>query len=115
MVRFDSTLLLLEEMDLKSNSVKNAVLTIKYLYKSGAKVILASNWNINSTARHPDMESVPGTHSRMFPDFNIVHCYFILCVEFYNLPQTWDIMHDVECIRTWGDFLWFISCTLYPS
>ncbi|XP_038904997.1 phosphoglycerate kinase, cytosolic-like isoform X2 [Benincasa hispida] len=58
MVRFDSTLLLLEEMDLRINSVKNAVFTIKYLHKSAAKVILASNWNTNSTPRHPDIKSV---------------------------------------------------------
>lgn len=74
MVRFDSTLLLQEEMDPSINSVKNAIFTIKYLYKSGAKVILASNWNINSTARHPD---IAGTFSGMFPDFSI-DCYFIL-------------------------------------
>lgn len=82
MVRFDSTLLLPEEMDLRINSVKNAVFTIEYLYKSGAKVILASNWNTNSTARHLDIKSVAGIHSRMFPDFNIVNCYFILRMEF---------------------------------
>lgn len=58
MVRFDSTLLLPEEMDLRINSVKNAVFTIEYLYKSGAKVILAGNWNTNSTARHLDIKSV---------------------------------------------------------
>ncbi|XP_016899748.2 phosphoglycerate kinase, cytosolic-like isoform X1 [Cucumis melo] len=58
MVRFDSTLLLLEEMDLRTNSMKNAVFTIKYLHKYGAKVILATNWNTNSAARHLDIKSV---------------------------------------------------------
>ena len=66
MVRFDSTLLLLEEINLRIHLVKNAVFTVKYLHKSGAKVILASNWNTNSTTRHPDMESVAGTHLGCF-------------------------------------------------
>lgn len=86
MVRFDSTLLLLEEMDLRTNSMKNAVFTIKYLHKYGAKVILATNWNTNSAARHLDIKSVVGTHSRTFPGFDLVHCCFILRMKFYNLP-----------------------------
>ncbi|XP_019052974.1 PREDICTED: phosphoglycerate kinase, cytosolic-like isoform X2 [Nelumbo nucifera] len=45
LVRFDSTLLLGEPLDLKISSVNEALFTIKYLYDAGAKVLLVSNWN----------------------------------------------------------------------
>lgn len=50
LVRFDSTILLNQELDLSSRSVSNAVFTIKYLIEFGAKVILVSDWGnkINS-------------------------------------------------------------------
>ncbi|XP_024038220.1 uncharacterized protein LOC18038153 isoform X1 [Citrus clementina] len=50
LVRFDSTILLNQELDPRSRSVFNALFTIKYLLEFGAKVILASDWSnkINS-------------------------------------------------------------------
>lgn len=46
MVRFDSTIFLGEELDLSSRSVCNAIYTIKYLHRVGAKVILVSDWSM---------------------------------------------------------------------
>ncbi|GAY56827.1 hypothetical protein CUMW_174870 [Citrus unshiu] len=50
LVRFDSTILLNQELDPRSRSVFSALFTIKYLLEFGAKVILASDWSnkINS-------------------------------------------------------------------
>ncbi|OMO73622.1 Phosphoglycerate kinase [Corchorus olitorius] len=44
MVRFDSNILLGEKLDWSSQSASKALYTIKYLHKSGAKVILVSSW-----------------------------------------------------------------------
>ncbi|OMO72477.1 Phosphoglycerate kinase, partial [Corchorus capsularis] len=44
MVRFDSNILLGEKLDWSSRSASKALYTIKYLHKSGAKVILVSSW-----------------------------------------------------------------------
>ncbi|KAI4349124.1 hypothetical protein L6164_009760 [Bauhinia variegata] len=48
MVRFDSSILFKLESDQNTLSVFNALLTIKYLYEAGAKVILVGDWNINN-------------------------------------------------------------------
>ncbi|KAK7271793.1 hypothetical protein RJT34_27986 [Clitoria ternatea] len=48
MVRFDSNILLKRECDEKTQSVFNAVFTIKYLHEAGAKIILVSDWNMNT-------------------------------------------------------------------
>ncbi|KAK8533573.1 hypothetical protein V6N13_064211 [Hibiscus sabdariffa] len=45
MVRFDSTILLGEKLDLSSQSASKAIYTIKYLHECGAKVILVSDWS----------------------------------------------------------------------
>ncbi|XP_039042176.1 phosphoglycerate kinase, cytosolic-like isoform X2 [Hibiscus syriacus] len=45
MVRFDSTILLGENLDLSSQSASKAIYTIKYLHECGAKVILVSGWS----------------------------------------------------------------------
>ncbi|KAK9288277.1 hypothetical protein L1049_016728 [Liquidambar formosana] len=45
LVRFDSTILLREQLDAKARSVSNALFTITYLYEAGAKVILVSDWS----------------------------------------------------------------------
>ncbi|QCD93613.1 phosphoglycerate kinase [Vigna unguiculata] len=54
MVRFDSNILVKRECDRKNQSDSNAVYTIKYLHKSGAKVILVSDWNMNTPELHTD-------------------------------------------------------------
>ncbi|KAK7316183.1 hypothetical protein VNO77_34995 [Canavalia gladiata] len=48
MVRFDSNILLKQECDKETQSVFNAVYTIKYLHEARAKVILVSDWNMNT-------------------------------------------------------------------
>ncbi|KAK7819601.1 phosphoglycerate kinase, partial [Quercus suber] len=58
MVRFDSTILLREEMDQQTRPVSNALFTIKYLYEAGAKVILASDWSVTSNPKLVLAESV---------------------------------------------------------
>jgi len=64
MVRFDSNILVKRECDRKNQSDSNAVYTIKYLHKSGAKVILVSDWNMNTPELHTD--SVTGTLLKAF-------------------------------------------------
>ncbi|XP_028054709.1 uncharacterized protein LOC114258902 [Camellia sinensis] len=51
LVRFDSTILLREELDQQSPSVSSALFTIKYLYDAGAKVILVSNWSVKNNTK----------------------------------------------------------------
>lgn len=60
MVRFDSTMLLREEMDQQTREVSNALFTIKYLYEAGAKIILASDWSVTSNPKLVLAESVAG-------------------------------------------------------
>lgn len=60
MVRFDSTILLQEELDQQTRSVSNALSTIKYLYEAGAKVILVSDWSKKSNPKLVLAESVAG-------------------------------------------------------
>ncbi|CAJ1947445.1 unnamed protein product [Sphenostylis stenocarpa] len=58
MVRFDSNILLKRECDKKNQSVYNAVHTIKYLHRAGAKIILVSDWNMNTPDLHIDSVAV---------------------------------------------------------
>nr|XP_023877852.1 uncharacterized protein LOC111990295 isoform X2 [Quercus suber] len=58
MVRFDSTILLREELDQQTRPVSNALFTIKYLHEAGAKVILASDWSVTSNPKLVLAESV---------------------------------------------------------
>lgn len=60
MVRFDSTILLREELDLQTQPVSSALFTIIYLYEAGAKVILVSDWSITSNPKLFLVESVAG-------------------------------------------------------
>ena len=60
MVRFDSAILLREELDQQTRPVSNALFTIKYLYEAGAKVILASDWSVTSNPKLVLAESVAG-------------------------------------------------------
>jgi phosphoglycerate kinase len=60
MVRFDSTVLLREELDQQTRSVSSALFTIKYLYEAGAKVILVSDWSITINSKLVLAESVAG-------------------------------------------------------
>ncbi|CAL5419895.1 unnamed protein product [Camellia sinensis] len=58
LVRFDSRILLREELDQQSPSVSSALFTIKYLYDAGAKVILVSNWSVKNITKLLAAESV---------------------------------------------------------
>ncbi|XP_044473026.1 phosphoglycerate kinase-like isoform X2 [Mangifera indica] len=58
LVRFDSSVLLGEELDLSSQSVSSALFTIRYLHEVGARVILLSNWNRKNNSEILSVESV---------------------------------------------------------
>lgn len=60
LVRFDSSVLLGEELDLSSQSVSSALFTIRYLHEVGARVILLSNWNRKNNSEILSVESVAG-------------------------------------------------------
>lgn len=60
LVRFDSTILLREEQGQQTQFVSNALFTIKYLYESGAKVVLASGWCTKSNPKLIHAEFVAG-------------------------------------------------------
>ncbi|XP_027357972.1 uncharacterized protein LOC113867126 isoform X3 [Abrus precatorius] len=52
MVRFDSSILLKQECIEETQPAFNAVYTVKYLHEAGAKVILVSDWNMNTPELH---------------------------------------------------------------
>ncbi|KAJ1412746.1 hypothetical protein SESBI_20180 [Sesbania bispinosa] len=54
MVRFDSNIVLKKECNQKTQSVFDALFTIKYLHEAGAKVILVSDWNMNTSELHTE-------------------------------------------------------------
>ncbi|GLT89799.1 hypothetical protein SLE2022_077690 [Rubroshorea leprosula] len=58
MVRFDSTILLGDQLDQSSVSVSSALYTIKYLQEAGAKVILISDWSKKINSKLLSTESV---------------------------------------------------------
>ena len=51
LLRFDSTILLGEEVDKIAQSASNALLTIKYLHEAGAKVFLVSDWSVKNKSK----------------------------------------------------------------
>lgn len=60
MVRFDGAILLKEEINRSSQSVSNAIFTIKYICEAGGKVILVSNWRKKFNSKLLDTESAAG-------------------------------------------------------
>ena len=66
MVRFDSAILLKEEVDKSSQSVSSAIITIKYLHESGAKIILVSDWKRKVNSKLLDAESAAGINIEKF-------------------------------------------------
>ncbi|MBA0558447.1 hypothetical protein Golob_015463 [Gossypium lobatum] len=58
MVRFDSTILLGEKLDLSSQSASKALYTIKYLLECGAKMILVSEWSRKINPKLLDAQAV---------------------------------------------------------
>lgn len=59
LVRFDSTLLLREQVE-EHRFQSNALFTIKYLHQSGAKVVLVSDWNVKIKPKLFVAQSVAG-------------------------------------------------------
>lgn len=59
LVRFDSTLLLQEQVE-ERRFQSNALFTIKYLHQAGAKVMLVSDWSAKTNPRVFAAESVAG-------------------------------------------------------
>ncbi|GAV90593.1 PGK domain-containing protein/Methyltransf_4 domain-containing protein [Cephalotus follicularis] len=66
MVRFDSTIVLGEEVKPSSQSVSNALFTIKYLHEAGAKLILVSDWNEKKNLKLLAAESIADILSSVF-------------------------------------------------
>ncbi|KAK6943852.1 tRNA (guanine-N-7) methyltransferase, Trmb type [Dillenia turbinata] len=58
LVRFDSAILLQDEQGIEACARANASFTIRYLYETGAKVILLSNWNAQTNSKLHDVVSV---------------------------------------------------------
>ncbi|XP_059462850.1 uncharacterized protein LOC132191776 isoform X1 [Corylus avellana] len=91
MVRFDSTILLQEELDHQTRLVSNALFTIKYLYEAGAKVILASDWSKNSNPKLVLAESVADFLS------SILHCK-VVPVQFIScdMPSKMEVLENAD-------------------
>ncbi|KAJ4839765.1 hypothetical protein Tsubulata_035142 [Turnera subulata] len=60
MVRFDSNILLREELNKSCHSVSNAIHTITYLLEAGAKLVLVSDWKKTTTSKLLDAETIAG-------------------------------------------------------
>ena len=60
MVRFDSSILIQQEVDRHCPIITNAYETIKYIYKAGAKIILTSSWNVKHGSKVLSVEDVAG-------------------------------------------------------
>ncbi|XP_021751548.1 uncharacterized protein LOC110717206 isoform X3 [Chenopodium quinoa] len=58
MVRFDSSILLHQDLDESVSKISNALLTIKYIYEAGAKVVLASSWTVKCNSKVLSEETV---------------------------------------------------------
>ncbi|XP_021717839.1 uncharacterized protein LOC110685595 [Chenopodium quinoa] len=58
MVRFDSSILLHQDLDESVSKISNALLTIKYIYEAVAKVVLASSWTIKCNSKVLSEETV---------------------------------------------------------
>uniref|UniRef100_A0A7N0TGX9 Phosphoglycerate kinase n=1 Tax=Kalanchoe fedtschenkoi TaxID=63787 RepID=A0A7N0TGX9_KALFE len=60
LVRFDSTILLQDEIKSGDESVYDAVFTIRYLHEAGAKVVLVSDWSSKVNPKVTSAQSVAG-------------------------------------------------------
>ncbi|KNA22482.1 hypothetical protein SOVF_033860 isoform A [Spinacia oleracea] len=58
MVRFDSSILLHQKLDQSVSIISNALLTIRYIYEAGAKVVLTSSWNVKCNSKVLSEEAV---------------------------------------------------------
>ncbi|KAE8099634.1 hypothetical protein FH972_017599 [Carpinus fangiana] len=91
MVRFDSTILLREELDHQTRLVSNALFTIKYLYEAGAKVILASDWSKKSNPKLVLAESVADLLSPIL-HCKVVPIQFISC----DMPSKMEVLENAD-------------------
>ncbi|KAL1153395.1 hypothetical protein V6Z11_A09G174000 [Gossypium hirsutum] len=78
MVRFDSTILLGEKLDLSSQSASKALYTIKYLHECGAKVILMSEWSRKINPKLLDAQAVADILSSVL-QLNVIALRCISC------------------------------------
>lgn len=60
MVRFESDILLMKKRGEHSPAAINALSTIKYLYESGAKIVVVGNWSVAMNSKVLTVESVAG-------------------------------------------------------
>ncbi|KAJ9181551.1 hypothetical protein P3X46_009672 [Hevea brasiliensis] len=91
MVRFDSAILLREELDQRPQSVFNAISTIKYIYAHGAKVILVSNWRRKYNSMLLDAESAADILSSVLQHKVVV----LLCIS-RNVPLKKEVLHKAD-------------------
>lgn len=60
LVRFDSTILLRDNIDQDVQSASSALHTIKYLHEAGAKIILVSGWRRKNDLKLFSVEYIAG-------------------------------------------------------
>lgn len=90
MVRFDSNILIKQQRKQQTQSACNVLLTIKYLYEAGAKVILVSDWDINnSQLRHTG--PIAGKNP-----FFICHCKVWLLNKLVKIIPIYPIKGKIE-------------------
>lgn len=72
MVRFESNILRMKKQDQHAPVVIRALSTIKYLYESGAKIILVGNWSVTINSKILTVESVAGMFCRTVPASHLI-------------------------------------------
>ncbi|KAJ0027260.1 hypothetical protein Pint_35677 [Pistacia integerrima] len=93
LVRFDSSVLLGEELDPSSRSVSDALFTIRYLHEVGARVILLSDWRRKYNSEILSVESVAGILSLAL-QYKVVSVHSISCKK----PLDMDIFRKEDII-----------------
>lgn len=72
LVRFDAAIILQDDMELRNDSILNALYTIEYLYEAGAKVVLVGDWSHKINSRITSTQSVAGECSETMVSFLIL-------------------------------------------
>lgn len=91
MVRFDSSILIQQEVDRHTPITTKAYETIKYIYKAGAKIILTSSWNLKHCCKALSVEDVAG--ASLIDSFHYL-VSILLSVVFVNLKDR--IIHELS-------------------
>ncbi|XP_043815418.1 phosphoglycerate kinase isoform X2 [Manihot esculenta] len=101
MVRFDGAILLKEEINRSSQSVSNAIFTIKYICEAGGKVILVSNWRKKFNSKLLDTESAADTLSSLLQHKVVV----LQCIS-STVPLKMEVLNkaDIFLLENLSDF-----------